>query len=278
MSSGQGRNEVPAVAPHFLVDALPAAGPFLLHGPEGRHASIVRRIRVGEVLVLSDGAGRLAAAAATAVTRGGVDLQVGSGVEFAPPDLRITVVQALPKGERSELAVELATEAGADAVVPWSAARCIARWTGEKTDKGVQRWQQVAREAAKQSRRAFVPVVHPLANTSDITELIERSDAALVLHEAGSAPLAGLHLPATGSLLLVVGPEGGISPEELTAFRTAGAVVVRLGPEVLRTSTAAAVALGALGVLTSRWDSGARPARCAPGNDETTSDETTSGT
>lgn len=244
---------VPAGAPFFLVDALPPPGPFLLGGAEGRHASVVRRLRTGEVLVLSDGAGHLATATVRVALRGSVELVVDAGIEVPPPALRVIVVQALPKGERSELAVELATEAGADTLVPWCASRCIARWSADKAVKGAQRWQTVAREAAKQSRRSTVPTVAPLAGSAEVAALITRSAAALVLHEAGSVPVAEVALPSAGELVLVIGPEGGISPAELAEFTHAGAQVVRLGPEVLRTSTAAAVALGALGALTSRW-------------------------
>ncbi len=245
---------VPAGAPYFLVEAVPPRGPFVLDGPEGRHASVVRRMRVGELLVLTDGRGSVATATATSVLRGSMEVAVDDGVQLPAPAVRVTLVQALPKGERSELAVDLATEAGVDAILPWAASRCVARWDGDdKADKGRARWQTVAREAAKQSRRAFVPVVLPLAGRAGVVELIAGSAAALVLHESGDAGIAQARLPASGDLALVVGPEGGISPEELEAFSAAGAQVVRLGPEVLRTSTAAAVALGALGVLTQRW-------------------------
>jgi len=251
-------------APYFLVASVPAPGPFLLDGPEGRHACVVRRMRVGESLALTDGAGRVAPATVLAVGRGSVEVHVEAAFDVPPPAVRVTVVQALPKGERSELAVELATEAGVDSIVPWSAARCVARWSADKAEKGAQRWQSVAREAAKQSRRSVVPPIAPLASTSDVVSLIAGSDDTLVLHEQGSVPIAGVPLPDSGSVLLIIGPEGGISPEELALFTAAGAHVVRLGPEVLRTSTAATVALGALGVLARRWE----PQSSAVGRDE----------
>lgn len=266
---------VPAGAPYFLVDALPPPGPFVLGGAEGRHASVVRRVRPGEVLVLSDGSGRLARATVQVALRGSVELLVDAGIEVPSPELLVTVVQALPKGERSELAVELATEAGVDALVPWAAARCVARWSADKAGKGVERWQSVAREAAKQSRRATVPQVAPLAGSAEVAALIARSAGALVLHEAGSVPITAAGLPSSGELVLVIGPEGGVSPDELARFTGAGAQVVRLGPEVLRTSTAAAVALGALGALTRRWAkpgsrAGEGPAGMAIDDDEGT--------
>jgi 16S rRNA (uracil1498-N3)-methyltransferase len=239
--------------PFFLVDALPGPGPFVLDGPEGRHAAAVRRLRVGESLVLTDGSGGLAPAVVTAAGRSDVTLDIGAGVVESPPDVRVTLVQALPKGERGELAVELATEAGVDAIVPWSAQRCVARWrTPDQVDKGLRRWRSTAREAAKQARRPFVPPVRDLASTADVAALA-RSAITLVLHETSATPLTAADARTAGDVVLIVGPEGGLTEEELAVFVGAGATVVRLGPQVLRTSTAGAVALGALGVLTGRW-------------------------
>jgi 16S rRNA (uracil1498-N3)-methyltransferase len=228
-------------------------GPFVLAGAEGRHAAAVRRLRSGEALVLTDGAGGLAPATVTAAWPSELTLDVGAARPEAPPDVRVTLVQALPKGERGELAVELATEAGVDAIMPWAAQRCVARWrTAEQVDKGVRRWRTTARESAKQARRAFVPGVHDLATTAEVAALAAPA-TTLVLHESSVTPLAAAGLPPCGDVVLIVGPEGGLTEEELTVFGSAGATVVRLGPQVLRTSTAGAVALGALGVLTGRW-------------------------
>jgi 16S rRNA (uracil1498-N3)-methyltransferase len=171
-------------------------------------------------------------------------------------------VQALPKSERSELAIELATEAGADAFVAWQAARCVANWDGARVDKGLRRWRAVARAAARQSRRAHIPPVDGVLSTAALIQRIHEEVAAgavvLTLHESATGRLGDIFADDTvaqaKSLMLVVGPEGGIAPDEIAAVTGAGAVAVRLGPTVLRTSTAAAVALGALGVLTQRWD------------------------
>ena len=239
--------------PFFLVDVLPAAGPFVLDGPEGRHAATVRRLRAGQPLVLTDGAGGLAPAVVTAAGRSELTLEVGSSSRVEPPAVRVILVQALPKGERGELAVELATEAGVDEIVPWTAQRCVARWrTPEQADKGARRWRGTAREAAKQARRSFVPVVRDLASTAQVATL-SAGATTLALHESSVTTLAAVELPAAGDVVLIVGPEGGLTEEELAVFVAADATVVRLGPQVLRTSTAAVVALGALGVLTGRW-------------------------
>ncbi len=239
--------------PVFLVPAVPPPGPFELGGAEGRHAAAVRRLRPGERLMLCDGRGGRAAAAVLSAARESLTVQVEPMTIDPEPAIRIVLVQALVKGERSDLAVDLATQAGVDAIVPWQAARCVTRWTAEKAGRGRDRWQSVAREAAKQSRRSRVPEVLPIASTDQVAAIAAQAAGCLVLDEDGSVPLAGASLPTAGRLVLVIGPEGGLAPEELDAFTAVGAVAVRLGPEVLRASAAAAVALGALGVLAGRW-------------------------
>jgi 16S rRNA (uracil1498-N3)-methyltransferase len=168
------------------------------------------------------------------------------------------MVQAVPKGERADLAVQALTELGADEIVAWSASRSISLWRGaDKIDKGLAKWRRTALEASKQSRRARIPVVTGLASTEAIanrvSETIASGSAAFVLHEAATESLAGRPLPSAGVLLVIVGPEGGVSEEELQTLTTAGAVAVRLGPAVLRTSTAGAAALAVLSVGAGRW-------------------------
>ena len=243
----------------FYVDALPGAeGVVVVDGDEGFHAVNVRRSRGGEEIDLSDGAGALAHCVVTDTAKGRLAARVREVVVVAPPAPAVTVVQALPKSARSELAVELATEAGADAFVAWHAARCVARWDGPKVEKGLRRWGAVARSAARQSRRAFIPALDGVVTTAQLTQRVADAVAAgtfvLALHESATEPLAKLPLAQANSLILIVGPEGGIAAEEISAVTEAGARAVRLGPTVLRTSTAAAVALGAIGALTSRWE------------------------
>jgi 16S rRNA (uracil1498-N3)-methyltransferase len=241
--------------PVFLVDQLPDAEHAVLDGPEGRHAATVRRLRVGEELMLSDGHGGLARCAVCAVARDSVELSVAQRWTQPPPQPRVVLAQALVKGDRGELAVELATEAGVDEVLPWRAERCVARWEdGPRGDKALARWRNTAREAAKQARRAFCPPVGPVVDTSALVTRIRTVDTALVLHESAERPVTGVTLPSSGEVLLIVGPEGGITDTELATLGAAGAVPVRLGPTVLRASTAAVVALGALGALTRRWE------------------------
>lgn len=240
--------------PVFLVAELPE-GVYELAGPEGRHAASVKRLRADETLILTDGAGQWAPATVIENRGRSLLLDVSAGRYSPQPAVRVTVVQALPKGERSELAVELATEAGVDAVIPWQAERCVARWTKDpsKAQRGADKWRRTAQEAAKQARRRWVPVVAPLASTDAVAERVAAADLALVLHEDRALPLSHVELPTAGSIVLIVGPEGGVSPHEIDRFTAAGAIPVRLGPEVLRTSTAAAVALAAVAIPTGRW-------------------------
>jgi 16S rRNA (uracil1498-N3)-methyltransferase len=243
----------------FYVDAVPDLGEIIdVDGDEGFHAANVRRIRAGEELDLGDGAGAVAHCVVEDVAKGRLSARVLSRRHVERPRPGVTVVQALPKSERSELAVELATEAGADAFIAWQAERCVARWDGAaKVDKGLTRWRAVARAAARQSRRPHIPSVVSAVGTADLVATVARAvgegGLSLVLHESAADQLAKVPLEQADSVLLVIGPEGGISDGEVAALTNAGAVAVRLGPTVLRTSTAAAVALGALGVLTPRW-------------------------
>lgn len=239
----------------FRVDPLPAAGAEpVLDGPEGRHAATVRRMRPGERLLLCDGRGGLADCEVLATGRDQLRLRVLRRGREPAPALRVTLAQALVKGERGELAVELATEAGVDAVVPWRAARCVARWDeGPRGAKALTRWQETARQAAKQARRGWFPEVAEPVDTGELARRCAAAAGCLVLHEAAADPLPSVSLPGAGELLLVVGPEGGITEAELAALTGAGARPVRLGPAVLRASSAAAVALGAIAALSGRW-------------------------
>lgn len=242
-------------APVFLVPALPAGGSFVLDGPEGRHAAAVRRLGPGEPLVVSDGRGGSAACVVESVDgKAALSLTVSRRWQEPEPAPRVVLVQALVKGDRGELAVELATECGVDAVVPWRADRCVAKWDdGPRGEKALARWRSSVREAAKQSRRAWVPDVSAPVTTAELVSVISESARAVVLDSRAPAGLATIQLPADGDVMIIVGPEGGISDRESEALIAAGAQVARLGPTVMRTSTAGAAAIAALGVLTRRW-------------------------
>jgi 16S rRNA (uracil1498-N3)-methyltransferase len=222
-------------------------------GDEAHHAVAVRRLRVGEHVVLTDGEGRSVTGGVTSTGKRVFTVEVASVSATDRPSPAFTVVQALPKGDRGELAVEVLTEVGVDVVVPWAAARSVAVWKGERAVKSHAKWQATAREAGKQSRRSWLPTVSPLASTDAVRDLVAGADLAVVLHEDATIPLSGVEVPVAGRVVVVVGPEGGIAPEELAVLEAAGAITVRLGDEVLRTSTAGVVAVAALLSRTDRW-------------------------
>jgi 16S rRNA (uracil1498-N3)-methyltransferase len=225
----------------------------LLDGPEGRHAAAVRRLRPGERADLTDGAGLVVECVVTSAGRDSLELQATARRREAPAEPRIVVVQALPKGDRGELAVETMTEVGVDVIVPWAAARCVTQWRPERREKALGRWRTTAREAAKQARRAWLPEVTDLATTAQAAERISAAALAVVLHEEAEHPLSGLAVPDQGEIVLVVGPEGGMTDDELAAFASAGAAPALLGPTVLRTSTAGVAAASVLLSRTGRW-------------------------
>lgn len=225
----------------------------VVEGDEAHHAVAVRRLRTGEQVVLTDGLGRAVVGEVGETGKRRLEVVVTSVSAEPEPSPAITVVQALPKGDRGELAVEVLTEVGVARVVPWAAARSVAVWKGERAEKGLGRWRATAREAAKQARRPWHPVVDPLATTAQVADLVRAADLAVVLHEDATEPLAALAVPSAGTVVVVVGPEGGIAPDELDVLTAAGARSVRLGSEVLRTSTAGVAAVAALLSRTSRW-------------------------
>ena len=245
-------------APVFLVEtqSLPEVGQggdVRLDGAEGHHAAVVRRLRVGEALVLTDGLGRVAEGSVAALERDGLLVTVSSCRIEPAPAPTLTVVQGVPKGDRGERAVEQLVEVGVDRIVPWWAQRCVTRWRGDKSAKALQHWRSTARESGKQARRWWAAEVTEPVHTPEVAGLLSSASLAVVLHEAATTPLASLAVPDGGDIVLVVGPEGGISDEECRAFEQSGAVAVRLGPTVLRTSTAGAVAAGIVLARSGRW-------------------------
>ncbi|MGI8667387.1 MAG: 16S rRNA (uracil(1498)-N(3))-methyltransferase [Jatrophihabitans sp.] len=255
--------------PLFLVPDLGSGDQIELTGAEAHHAGTVTRLAVGERALLADGRGGLAEVVVVAVERDRVRCAVERRSQVREPRPRFVVVQALPKGERAELVVEVLTELGVDEIVPWSAARSIGAWKGDKLDKGLAKWRRTALAAAKQSRRPRIPLISELAGTAEVARRVRAAGLAILLHESAECGLeqvlqtagtAGRHAgPGPDELaevLVVVGPEGGIAPEELALLQAEGARCARLGPEVLRTSTAGAAALAVLSVALGRWAAG----------------------
>ncbi|UAJ77731.1 16S rRNA (uracil(1498)-N(3))-methyltransferase [Leifsonia sp. ZF2019] len=233
-----------------LETAVPGAR-LTLTGPEAKHAATVNRTRTGQTVLIGNGRGLLASGEVVVASNTELTIEVDAVERIEPSAPRITLVQALAKGDRDELAIQAATELGVDRVVPWAAARSVSRWEGAKVAKGRERWSSIVREASKQSIRAWVPEVGALASTAQVAALASDADV-LVLEPTGESALTDL-APGSRELVLVVGPEGGIAPAELEALRASGARIVRLGATVLRTSTAGPAALAVLNAALGRW-------------------------
>ena len=254
-------------APLFFADparlrAAAVGDLVVLDGAEGRHAATVRRLSVGEKLELSDAEGLLCSAEVAAVSGHAIHARIVARTLVPEPSPHLTVVQALVKGERDERAVETMTEVGVDTIVPWEAGRSVVRWDPARAAKGVARWRSTAHEAAKQARRPRIPLVADTETTAQVVERVRQlfsssgstvSSVALVLHESATRPLSEIAVAGIGDVVLIVGPEGGISDDELGAFEAAGAQSVRLGPTVLRTSTAGTVAAAIVLGGSGRW-------------------------
>lgn len=242
------------MALHFLVESSTDAGVgdlVSLTGAEAKHAAVVRRLRVGEAVTVGDGAGVWLAGVAEEVSPALVEVRVEQRVEHLAPTPRIVLVQALAKGDRDELAVQAACELGVDEIVPWQASRSVSRWEGPKAAKGRERWATIVREAAKQAHRAWVPEVAAPVSTA---QLAARASDQRVLLLDPTASVRLSEIEADGrDLVLVVGPEGGISEQELGRLTDAGAERVLLGDTVLRTSTAGPAAIAVLSVALGRW-------------------------
>lgn len=241
---------------HLIVDALaPGDTSALVTGAEAHHAASVLRLRVGEPVSVTDGRGATGTGSVASVERGSVRIGLDAVTIEPEASPALVLVQALAKGDRDELALQAATELGVDAVVPWAAARSVARWTGERRERGAERWRSIARSAAKQSHRSRIPEVRELASTRDL-ERLSGSGRMLVLEPTARTALVDVPLAPgePGPVVIVVGPEGGIAPDELEALSSAGASAVRLTSTVLRTSTAGPAAIAVISARLGRWD------------------------
>ena len=238
-------------APLFLVPpgslAEVSSGQIVtVEGAEARHAVSVLRLRAGEPLYLGDGAGVRVLGEVVSADPRALEVRVTDLASAPAYGHEFVLVQALAKGDRDEQAIEMATELGVDVVIPWQAERSVSQWRSDKAARGRAKWEAVVTAATKQSRRWTTPLVRPLATTEEVCRVLASADLGLVLHEESTERLAAEALPELGRIVVVVGPEGGISAAELLRLRDAGGVAVRLGPEVLRTSSAGPAALAVL--------------------------------
>ncbi|HEX3679204.1 MAG TPA: 16S rRNA (uracil(1498)-N(3))-methyltransferase [Galbitalea sp.] len=242
------------MANQYLSDELgnPAIGEIsIIGGGDARHAVTVSRLVVGELVRVGNGLGMIASGTVTAVAPAEFRFEVETIETIERPTPAIWLAQALAKGDRDELAIQASTELGVDGIIPWTAARSISRWEGAKIAKGHERWSAVVREATKQSARAWLPEVASLVNTKQLAELAETT-RMIVLDPVADASVTVI-APDFHDIVLVVGPEGGISPAEFDLLHSAGATSARLGGSILRTSTAGPAAIAVLSAKLGRW-------------------------
>lgn len=232
------------------LDAVEAGESIALTGDEAHHASVVSRARTGERVRVGDGRGTMLDATFTAVDRNRTIVHVDEVHRVPAPTRTIGLAQALAKGDRAELAIQAATELGVDTIVPWSASRSVVRWDGDRGERALGRWRTIVREAGKQSIRPWLPVVAQPMQTSGIAALAD-SWQLVVLEPTATVSIR--EVDQARNIMLIVGPEGGITHDELAILDAAGAVSVRIGNAVLRTSTAGPAAIAALSVIGGRW-------------------------
>ena len=222
-------------------------------GAEAKHAMSVRRLQVGEAIAVSDGQGNKARGKVSQLSKDFLELEVESLLKIERPTPKLVLVQALAKGDRDEMAVQACTELGIQTVIPWQSERSVSIWKPEKQDKHRVRWQTIATEAAKQSLRPFIPEVEQVLGTRELAERLKQFDLTLVLDPTSTTALTGISVAGHQSIAIVVGPEGGISPEELEVFRSAGLSLVGLGSGILRTSTAGVAVVSYLQATLGNW-------------------------
>ena len=237
----------------FFVDDLPrkVGSSYEFDSDDAQHAIRVLRMSAGEIFMLSDGQGKWSKVKIFAVKKKSLEVEVVETGIQDPLEISFTVVQALPKGDRLKECIELLTEGGVDTIIPWSAQRSIG-----KAEKGVEKLQVTAREASKQSRRLFIPEVTDVANTSKVVELIGQHDLVLVFHESATSKISEIVTRKyfeSKRVMIIIGPEGGITNEEIEIFKSAGAKVALMGRPILRSAHAGLAAVSAVNALIKVW-------------------------
>ncbi len=236
----------------FLIDKLEDSNLSEIAGDEAHHAIKVLRITVGEEILISDGAGNWVRASVENIEKKTFTAKVlerGFQPEKSP---RLIVVQGLPKSDRVKDAIEILVESGVDLIIPWQADRSISKWRQDSLDK----WQSAAVAATKQSRRFRKPEIIDGLSLSQLLEIESENSVVLVMHESATTKLSEVvtsKFAGMSEIVIVIGPEGGISDSELAVLEGAGAHIVGLGPEVFRSAHAGGAALSAVSALIGRW-------------------------
>ena len=230
--------------PLFIVENIPDRGDVVIEGDEAHHLGVAR-IKVGERITVTNGAGRRAEVEVLDINKRNVGCRILEVVDEPRPNTILTVVQALTKGDRARETIELLTEGGAEIIIPWQAANSIGQWKEEKD--ALSKWRTWAREATKQSRRSWIPQVLDLHSTAELKRRIQDGEFSLVFHESSESSLTEIfNSAAPKEVILVIGPEGGITEDEVAGLVTSGAKVVSIGRAVFRSAHAGVAALAAV--------------------------------
>jgi 16S rRNA (uracil1498-N3)-methyltransferase len=238
--------------PLFIVENIPDRGDLVIEGDEAHHAGSAARIKVGEKINVTNGKGRIAEVEVLDINKRNIGCRILEVRDETRAKVVLTVIQALTKGDRARETIELLTEGGAELIIPWQAARSIGQWKDDKDAQG--KWRSWAKEATKQSRRTWIPEILDLHTTAQVKRRIQDSDLAIVLHENGAEAFSEIVTSAPPrEILLIVGPEGGISDDELASFVSSGARSTRLGKPVFRSAHAGVAALAAIQAAFGIW-------------------------
>ena len=236
----------------FIVENIPDRGDLVIEGDEAHHAGSAARIKVGEKINVTNGQGRIAEVEVLDINKRNIGCRILEVRDETRAKVVLTVIQALTKGDRARETIELLTEGGVELIIPWQAARSIGQWKDEKDAQG--KWRSWAKEATKQSRRTWIPEILDLHTTAQVKRRIQDSDLAIVLHENGAEAFSEIVTSAPPrEILLIVGPEGGISDDELASFVSSGARSIRLGKPVFRSAHAGVAALAAIQAAFGIW-------------------------
>jgi 16S rRNA (uracil1498-N3)-methyltransferase len=234
----------------FFVDQLSGGNTQELSGDEGHHAVAVMRLSVGEQIKIADGSGNWVSGTITEVNKKSLKIDVAERGSAQAGKPELTVVQAVTKSDRAKEMLELLTVGGADQIIPWQAERCISKWQSDSA----QKWMSAIKEAAKQSRRVKLPTLGDEVSTNQLLKLFQPSDKVIVLHESSSTGVSQINISKeVERIILIIGPEGGISDSEISQLESAGAVTARMGDLVLRSAHAGFAALAAIQSSIGRW-------------------------
>ena len=234
----------------FFVDDLPTVigSRYEFNNDDALHAIRVLRMKSGDLFNLSDGKGSWSHVEAIEVHKKHMTVEVIKSGHQEPLDTHFTVIQAIPKGDRIKEAIELCTEGGADRIVMWKAARSIG-----KSDDKIEKLHVTAREASKQSRRFRIPEVIGVAATNAVVDQIAQADLAIVFHESATMKLSQIVVPGCKKVAIIIGPEGGLTDDEIDTFAASGAKVALMGRPILRSAHAGLAALSAVNTALSVW-------------------------